>query len=185
MNDSNLNNNETIILLLRQFVLKQIEKERKLTQNKINLLLKISLNEIFKFFSPSNDYISYEIIKNIFDNLDVDEIKKVFEIYDKDKDSFLNFAEFRDFIFPKYIEINIDDLREKNKNKIKNEKIDFEIKNAIYNLFQIEILNLNDSSEIIKKIINNINDSNNLNIYLYLFELIKGNDKNYDYLNEY
>ena len=185
MNDSNLNNNETIILLLRQFVLKQIEKERKLTQNKINLLLKISLKEIFKFFSPSNDYISYEIIKNIFDNLDVDEIKKVFEIYDKDKDSFLNFAEFRDFIFPKYIEINIDDLREKNKNKIKNEKIDFEIKNAIYNLFQIEILNLNDSSEIIKKIINNINDSNNLNIYLYLFELIKGNDKNYDYLNEY
>ena len=185
MNDLNLNDNETIIWLLRKFILKQIEKERKLTQNKINLLLKISINEIFKFFSPSNDYISNETIKNNFNNLHMDEIKKVFEMYDKDKDSFLNFTEFHNFIFPKYIEININDLREKNKGNIKNEKIDFEIKNVIYNIFQIEILNLNDSSEIIKKIINNINNSNNINIYLYLFELIKGNDKNYDYLNEY
>ena len=185
MNDLNLNDNEAIIWLLRKLILKQIEKERKLTQNKINLLLKISTNEIFKFFSPSNDYISYENFKNIFNTLNPEEIKKVFEIYDKDKDSFLNFNEFYNFIFPKYIDISIDDLREKNKNNIGIEKIDSEIKNNIYNILQIEILNLNDSSEIIKKIINNINDSNNLNIYLYLFELIKGNDKNYDYLNEY
>ena len=50
MQNLNLNNNEAIILLLRQFIINQIEKERKLTQNKINIFLRYSINQIFNYY---------------------------------------------------------------------------------------------------------------------------------------
>ena len=185
MNDSYLNCDESIILLLKKFIIKQIEKERQLTQKKIELILKLSFNKIFSFFSQNNNLIKPENIANIFDSLDIKNIRKIFEIYDKDKDSFLNFKEFYYFIFPKYIDINIDEMRENNKKNLKDEEISSKQKNKLYKIFQIEIQNINDSSLLMKKLINNINNSMDLNIYLYLFELIKGNDKKYDYLNEY
>ena len=55
MQDLNLNNNESIILLIKRFIINQIEKERKLTQNKINILLKYTSNQIFNFFSHNNN----------------------------------------------------------------------------------------------------------------------------------
>ena len=185
MQDLNLNNNDTIIWFLKKFVLNQIENERILTQNKINLFLKCSMEQIFKIFTSNNDYITSEDIKNIFNMLEIKEIEKIIEIYDKDKDSFLNYNEFYNFIFPKYIDININDIREKNRKNSDYQEIDDETISLLYNVFQIEIINLIDSSELMKKIINNINNSPNINIYLYLFELIKGTDKNYDYLNEF
>ena len=185
MQNSNFKNTDANIILLRKFILNHIEKERQLTQNKINLLLKYSANQIFKFFCPKNEFISDNSFKNIFNTLDINSIKKIIEIYDKDKDSFLNFQEFYNFIYPKYIDNNIDKLRKNNLKGIIHEEIDNEAKNCLYNILQIEIKNLNDSTELIKKIIDNIKTYNNLNIYLYLFQLIKGNDDNYDYLNEY
>ena len=185
MQNSNFKNTDANIILLRKFILNHIEKERQLTQNKINLLLKYSANQIFKFFCPKNEFISVNSFKNIFNTLDINSIKKIIEIYDKDKDSFLNFQEFYNFIYPKYIDNNIDKLRKNNLKGITHEEIDNEAKNCLYNILQIEIKNLNDSTELIKKIIDNIKTYNNLNIYLYLFQLIKGNDDNYDYLNEY
>lgn len=185
MQNSNFKNTDANIILLRKFILNHIEKERQLTQNKINLLLKYSVNQIFKFFCPKNEFISVNSFKNIFNTLDINSIKKIIEIYDKDKDSFLNFQEFYNFIYPKYIDNNIDKLRKNNLKGITHEEIDNEAKNCLYNILQIEIKNLNDSTELIKKIIDNIKTYNNLNIYLYLFQLIKGNDDNYDYLNEY
>ena len=185
MQNSNFKNTDANIILLRKFILNHIEKERQLTQNKINLLLKYSANQIFKFFCPKNEFISVNSFKNIFNTLDINSIKKIIEIYDKDKDSFLNFQEFYNFIYPKYIDNNIDKLRKNNLKGITHEEIDNEAKNCLYNILQIEIKNLNDSTELIKKIIDNIKAYNNLNIYLYLFQLIKGNDDNYDYLNEY
>ena len=152
MQDLNLNNNDSIISLLRKFIINQIIKERELTQNKI-------LNE--------------------------KEIKKIIEIYDKDKDYHLNYNEFDNFIFPKYIDININEIREKNQKNSNSSVIDNETISLLYNIFQIEIINLIASAEIIKKIISNIDNSTNINIYLYLFELLKGKDKNYDYLNEF
>jgi len=185
MQNLNLNNNEAIILLLRQFIINQIEKERKLTQNKINIFLRYSINQIFNYFSSNNNFISSQDIKNIFNSLDIELIQKVFEIYDKDKDTYLNFKEFKNFIFPKYIDINIDEIREKNQKSFESQEIDNETETIIYNIFQIEFQNINDSSLLIQKIINNIDNPSDLNIYLHLFELIKGNDKKYDYLNEY
>ena len=185
MQNSNFKNTDANIILLRKFILNHIEKERQLTQNKINLLLKYSANQIFKFFCPKNEFISVNSFKNIFNTLDINSIKKIIEIYDKDKDSFLNFQEFYNFIYPKYIDNNIDKLRKNNLKGVTHEEIDNEAKNCLYNILQIEIKNLNDSTELIKKIIDNIKTYNNLNIYLYLFQLIKGNDDNYDYLNEY
>ena len=184
MQNLNLNNNEAIIILLRKFIINQIEKERILTQNKINLLLRYSLNKIFNYFSWNNNFISPQDIKNIFNSLEIELIQKVFEIYDKDKDTYLNFNEFKNFIFPKYIDINIDEIREKSQKSFELEEINSETEKIIHNIFQIEFQNIDDSSLLIQKIINNTDNSPNLNIYLHLFELIKGNDKNYDYLNE-
>ena len=184
MQNLNLNNNEAIIILLRKFIINQIEKERILTQNKINLLLRYSLNKIFNYFSWNNNFISPQDIKKIFNSLDIELIQKVFEIYDKDKDTYLNFNEFKNFIFPKYIDINIDEIREKSQKSFESEEINSETEKIIHNIFQIEFQNIDDSSLLIQKIINNTDNSPNLNIYLHLFELIKGNDKNYDYLNE-
>ena len=184
MQNLNLNNNEAIIILLRKFIINQIEKERILTQNKINLLLRYSLNKIFNYFSWNNNFISPQDIKKIFNSLDIELIQKVFEIYDKDKDTYLNFNEFKNFIFPKYIDINIDEIREKSQKSFELEEINSETEKIIHNIFQIEFQNIDDSSLLIQKIINNTDNSPNLNIYLHLFELIKGNDKNYDYLNE-
>ena len=185
MQNLNLNNNEAIIILLRKFIINQIEKERILTQNKINLLLRYSLNKIFNYFSWNNNFISPQDIKKIFNSLDIELIQKVFEIYDKDKDTYLNFNEFKNFIFPKYIDINIDEIREKSQKSFESEEINSETEKIIHNIFQIEFQNIDDSSLLIQKIINNTDNSPNLNIYLHLFELLKGNDKNYDYLNEY
>ena len=185
MQDLNLNNNDTIIWFLKKFILNQIENERRLTQNKINLFLICSMEQIFKIFTSNNDYITSEDIKHIFNMLEIKEIEKIIEIYDKDKDSFLNYDEFYNFIFPKYIDININEIREKNQKNLDCQEIDDETISLLYNIFQIEIINLIDSSELMKKIINNINNSPIINIYLYLFELIKGTDKNYDYLNEF
>ena len=185
MQNLNLNNNEAIIILLRKFIINQIEKERILTQNKINLLLRYSLNKIFNYFSWNNNFISPQDIKKIFNSLDIELIQKVFEIYDKDKDTYLNFNEFKNFIFPKYIDINIDEIREKSQKSFELEEINSETEKIIHNIFQIEFQNIDDSSLLIQKIINNTDNSPNLNIYLHLFELLKGNDKNYDYLNEY
>ena len=185
MQDLNLNNNDTIIWFLKKFILNQIENERRLTQNKINLFLICSMEQIFKIFTSNNDYITSEDIKHIFNMLEIKEIEKIIEIYDKDKDSFLNYDEFYNFFFPKYIDININEIREKNQKNLDSQEIDDETISLLYNIFQIEIINLIDSSELMKKIINNINNSPNINIYLYLFELIKGTDKNYDYLNEF
>ena len=184
MQNLNLNNNEAIIILLRKFIINQIEKERILTQNKINLLLRYSLNKIFNYFSWNNNFISPQDIKKVFNSLDIELIQKVFEIYDKDKDTYLNFNEFKNFIFPKYIDINIDEIREKSQKSFELEEINSETEKIIHNIFQIEFQNIDDSSLLIQKIINNTDNSPNLNIYLHLFELIKGNDKNYDYLNE-
>ena len=185
MQDLNLNNNDSIISLLRKFIINQIIKERELTQNKINLFLKCSMEQIFKIFISNNDYISSGDIKQIFNMLNEKEIEKIIEIYDKDKDYHLNYNEFHNFIFPKYIDININEIREKNQKNSNSSVIDNETISFLYNIFQIEIINLIASAEIIKKIISNIDNSTNINIYLYLFELLKGKDKNYDYLNEF
>ena len=185
MQDLNLNNNDSIISLLRKFIINQIIKERELTQNKINLFLKCSMEQIFKIFISNNDYISSGDIKQIFNMLNEKEIEKIIEIYDKDKDYHLNYNEFYNFIFPKYIDININEIREKNQKNSNSSVIDNETISLLYNIFQIEIINLIASAEIIKKIISNIDNSTNINIYLYLFELLKGKDKNYDYLNEF
>ena len=185
MQDLNLNNNDSIISLLRKFIINQIIKERELTQNKINLFLKCSMEQIFKIFISNNDYISSGDIKQIFNMLNENEIEKIIEIYDKDKDYHLNYNEFYNFIFPKYIDININEIRKKNQKNSNSSVIDNETISFLYNIFQIEIINLIASAEIIKKVISNIDNSTNINIYLYLFELLKGKDKNYDYLNEF
>ena len=185
MQDLNLNNNDSIISLLRKFIINQIIKERELTQNKINLFLKCSMEQIFKIFISNNDYISSGDIKQIFNMLNENEIEKIIEIYDKDKDYHLNYNEFYNFIFPKYIDININEIREKNQKNSNSSVIDNETISLLYNIFQIEIINLIASAEIIKKIISNIDNSTNINIYFYLFELLKGKDENYDYLNEF
>ena len=185
MQDLNLNNNESIILLIKRFIINQIEKERKLSQNKINILLKYTSNQIFNFFSHNNNFITANSIKKRIDSLDIKLIEKILEIYDKDKDLKLNFKEFHNFLYPKYIDINIDEIRTKNSKILSREKIDDEAKKILYNIFKIEIENINDSSLLMQKIIENITNSEDLNIYLYLFELIKGKDNNNDYLNEY
>ena len=139
MQNLNLNNNEAIILLLRQFIINQIEKERKLTQTKINIFLRYSINQIFNYFSSNNNLISPQDIKNLFNSLDIQLIRKVIEIYDKDKDTYLNFKEFTNFIFPKYIDINIDEIREKSQKSFESQEIDSETETIIYNIFQITL----------------------------------------------
>ena len=56
--------------------------------------------------------------------------------------------------------------------------------NILYNIFKLEVNNFNELSYIMLNVISNFNIINDNN-YLYLFKLIKGNDKEYDYINEY
>ena len=190
INDSDIN----IYSSLKSFILKQVNNERELTQNKINLLLKYSQKQIFNFFLTKNNielkndiqnYISSKYIINKFNSLTEKEINKIIKIYDKDQDLFLNYKEFYYFISPKYIDANIDELRTKNKNNINNDKIDEIGIKILFNIFNLEIKNYNELSLIINIIINNLNLKNDINIYFYLFKLIKGNDKESDYINEY
>ena len=195
-NNINIYNNFDINIYnsLKSFILKQINNERELTQNKINLLLKYSQKQIFNFFLTKNNvelkndiqnYISSKSIINIFNSFTEKEINKIIKIYDKDQDLFLNYKEFYYFISPKYIDANIDELRAKNKNNINNDKIDEIGIKILFNIFNLEIKNYNELSLIINIIINNLNLKNDINIYFYLFKLIKGNDKESDYINEY
>ena len=190
INDSDIN----IYSSLKSFILKQVNNERELTQNKINLLLKYSQKQIFNFFLTKNNvelkndiqnYISSKSIINKFNSFTEKEINKIIKIYDKDQDLFLNYKEFYYFISPKYIDANIDELRTKNKNNINNDKIDEIGIKILFNILNLEIKNYNELSFIINNIINNLNLKNDINIYFYLFKLIKGNDKESDYINEY
>ena len=195
MNDFIINDNDiNIYSSLKSFILKQVNNERELTQNKINLLLKYSQKQIFNFFLTKNNvelkndiqnYISSKSIINKFNSFTEKEINKIIKIYDKDQDLFLNYKEFYYFISPKYIDANIDELRTKNKNNINNDKIDEIGIKILFNIFNLEIKNYNELSLIINIIINNLNLKNDINIYFYLFKLIKGNDKESDYINEY
>ena len=195
MNDykSNRINDIEIYNNLKIFFLKQIKIERELTQNKINLLLQYSQKQIFNYLlseknnidnKNNKNFISSKTIINIFNSFKEKEIEQIIKIYDKDKDLLLNYKEFYYFISPKYIDNNIDELRGKNKNNLNNE-INEKAINILYNIFNLEIINLKDLSCLINNIINNFNFKNDINNYLYLFKLIKGIDKEYDYLNEY
>ena len=175
---------------LKTFILKQVKNERDLTQNKINILLKYSQKQIFNFFIQENNsenpnYISSKSIINKLTSFKEKEINKIIKIYDKDNDSLLNYKEFYYFISPKYIDTNIDELRNKKNKEINNEKIDETGINLLKNIFNIEIKNLKELSFIINTIINNLNFSKDINPYLYLFKLIKGNNEQNDYINEY
>ena len=196
-NNINIYNNYDINIYnsLKSFILKQINNERELTQNKINLLLKYSQKQIFNFFLPKNyielkneiqNYISSKSIINKFNSFNEKEINRIIKIYDKDKDLLLNYKEFYYFISPKYIDTNIDKLRAKNKNNINsNDKIDEIGIKILLNIFNLEIKNYNELSFIINNIINNLNLKNDINIYFFLFKLIKGDDKEFDYINDY
>ena len=198
MRDSNINNNNEIDInnSLKLFILKQIKNERELTQNKINILLTYSQKQIFNFFLSTRDKsdtdidkksvnsISSKSIVNKFNTFKEKDIKQIIKLYDKDNDSLLNYKEFYYFLSPKYIDTNIDELRTKRKNNSENKELNDICINILYNIFQIEINNLNELSYIMFNIISNINLITD-NHYLYLFKLIKGNDKEYDYLNEF
>ena len=196
MRDSNINNNNDIDIYnsLKFFILKQIKNERELTQNKINILLKYSQKQIFNYLLPNNNnqemgkgsynYISSKSIITRFSNLKENDIKQIIKIYDKDNDLLLNYKEFYYFISPKYIDINIDELRAQKNNNIKNEHLNDIGVNILYNIFKLEVNNLNELSYIMHNIISNFNIINDSN-YLYLFKLIKGNDNEKDYKNEY
>ena len=188
------NNDIDIYNSLKLFILKQIKNERELTQNKINILLHYSQRQIFNYlFSENNNkiknnnFISSKEIVNKFNSFKEKEIEQIIKLYDKDKDLLLNYKEFYFFISPKYIDTNIDELRGKNKNNLKNENNEINELgiNIIYNIFNLEIKNLKELSYIINNIFNNFTFKNDIDNYLYLFKLIKGIDKEYDYLNEY
>ena len=191
MEDFKMNLNDIDISnTLKTFILKQVKNERELTQNKINILLKYSQKQIFNFFIQENhsenpNYISSKSIINKLTSFKEKEINKIIKIYDKDNDSLLNYKEFYYFISPKYIDTNIDELRNKKNKEINNEIIDETGINLLKNIFNIEIKNLKELSFIINTIINNLNFSKDINPYLYLFKLIKGNNEQYDYINEY
>ena len=53
------------------------------------------------------------------------------------------------------------------------------------NIFNIEIKNLKELSFIINSIINNFILNRDSNLFQYLFKLIKGNNNEQDYTNEY
>ena len=191
MEDFKMNLNDIDISnTLKTFILKQVKNERDLTQNKINILLKYSQKQIFNFFIQENNsenpnYISSKSIINKLTSFKEKEINKIIKIYDKDNDSLLNYKEFYYFISPKYIDTNIDELRNKKNKEINNEIIDETGINLLKNIFNIEIKNLKELSFIINTIINNLNFSKDINPYLYLFKLIKGNNEQNDYINEY
>ena len=192
----NINNNDIDIENnLKLFILNQIKNERELTQNKINLLLKFSQKQIFNFLSNSDtknskineNYISSKSIINKFKSFNEKLLNQIIIIYDKDKDLLLNYKEFYYFISPKYIDTNIDELREKNENNLNDEELNEFGINIINNIFNIEIKNINEISNIMANIIIQITSKSYLknNYSFYLFKLIKGNDKDYDYINEY
>ena len=196
MKEYNINNNDIDIENnLKLFILNQIKNERELTQNKINLLLKFSQKQIFNFLSNSDtknskineNYISSKSIINKFKSFNEKLLNQIIIIYDKDKDLLLNYKEFYYFISPKYIDTNIDELREKNENNLNNEELNEFGINIINNIFNIEIKNINEISNIMANIIIQIASKSYLknNYSFYLFKLIKGNDKDYDYINEY
>ena len=175
---------------LKLFILNQIKNERELTQNKINILLKYSQKQIFNYLSEDiskntdENFISSKSIITKFKSFDEKLIKQIIKIYDKDEDSLLNYKDFYYFISPKYIDNNIDELREKDKTNINNELNEFGI-NIISNIFNLEIINLNELSNIMANIINKFHFLKINNYIDYLFKLIKGNDKEYDYINEF
>ena len=196
MKEYNINNNDIDIENnLKLFILNQIKNERELTQNKINLLLKYSQKQIFNFLSNSDtknskineNYISSKSIINKFKSFNEKLLNQIIIIYDKDKDLLLNYKEFYYFISPKYIDTNIDELREKNENNLIDEELNEFGINIINNIFNIEIKNINEISNIMANIIIQIASKSYLknNYSFYLFKLIKGNDKDYDYINEY
>ena len=198
MEDFNINNNENDIFKnFAMFILKQVNNERELTQNKINLLLRYSQKQIFNYFLPETfpelkneiqNYISSKSIISKFISFNENEISNIIKIYDKDNDLLLNYKEFYYFISPKYIDVNIDELRTRNKKNSINDgqiQIDEIGINLLQNIFIIEIKNLKELSFIMKNIINNLKFKNDINLYLYLFKIIKGNDKEYDYIKEY
>ena len=196
MKEYNINNNDIDIENnLKLFILNQIKNERELTQNKINLLLKFSQKQIFNFLSNSDtknskineNYISSKSIINKFKSFNEKLLNQIIIIYDKDKDLLLNYKEFYYFISPKYIDTNIDELREKNENNLSDEELNEFGINIINNIFNIEIKNINEISNIMANIIIQIASKSYLknNYSFYLFKLIKGNDKDYDYINEY
>ena len=196
MKEYNINNNDIDIENnLKLFILNQIKNERELTQNKINLLLKYSQKQIFNFLSNSDtknskineNYISSKSIINKFKSFNEKLLNQIIIIYDKDKDLLLNYKEFYYFISPKYIDTNIDELREKNEINLNNEVLNEFGINIINNIFNIEIKNINEISNIMANIIIQIASKSYLknNYSFYLFKLIKGNDKDYDYINEY
>ena len=196
MKEYNINNNDIDIENnLKLFILNQIKNERELTQNKINLLLKYSQKQIFNFLSNSDtknskineNYISSKSIINKFKSFNEKLLNQIIIIYDKDKDLLLNYKEFYYCISPKYIDTNIDELREKNENNLIDEELNEFGINIINNIFNIEIKNINEISNIMANIIIQIASKSYLknNYSFYLFKLIKGNDKDYDYINEY
>ena len=187
-------NDEDIYLGLKLFILKQIKNERELTQNKINLLLKYSQRQTFNFLlskdnseiETEKDFISFKSVINKFKTLNENDINLIIQIYDKDNDLLLNYKEFYYFISPKYIDTNIDELRAKNKNEnnSNDEPLSKLGQNVLYNIFKLEINNLKELSFIMQNIISNfavIDD----NIYIYLFQMIKGVGEKCDYKNEY
>jgi len=193
-NSNSRSKNEEIYLGLKLFILKQIKNERELTQNKINLLLKYSQRQIFDFLLSKDkseaeiekDFISSKSIINKFKTLNEKDINLIIQIYDKDNDLLLNYKEFYYFISPKYIDTNIDELRAKNNNKnnSNDEQLNKLGQNVLYNIFKLELNSLKELSFIMQNIINNFTIIDD-NIYIYLFQMIRGIDEKSDYINEY
>ena len=191
MEDFKMNNNVIDISdTLKAFFLKQIINERELTQNKINILLTYSQKQLFNYLlqkdnKENQNYISSKSIINKFNSFKEKEINKIIQIYDKDNDSLLNYKEFYYFISPKYIDTNIDELRNKNSKKIDSENIDEKGIDLLKNIINIELKNLKELSFIINTIINNLNFNKDISPYLHLFKLIKGNNIKHGYTNDY
>ena len=192
-NQNSKSNYSDIYLGLKLFILKQIKNERELTQNKINLLLKFSQRQVFNFLlskdnseiEPEKDFISSKSVINKFKAFNENDINLIIQIFDKDNDLLLNYKEFYYFISPKYIDTNIDELRAKNtnENNSSDEPLNKLGQNVLYNIFKLELNNLKELSFIMQNIINNFTVIDD-NIYIYLFQMIKGEEK-CDYINEY
>lgn len=150
----------------QNFFIKQITSERLMTQQKIDLLLKVSKEQLFQYLiSNSNTpLIKLSSILSKFPKFKEQDIIKIIRIYDKNNDSALNYEEFINFISPKYIDINIDAIREtKNKNSINDQCI-----KMLENIFILEINLLNESYLIISHIFTKYKDFNALSVFIYL-----------------
>ena len=193
-NPNSKSNYSDIYLGLKLLILKQIKNERELTQNKINLLLKYSQRQTFNFLlskdnseiEPEKDFISSKSVVNKFKTFNENDINLIIQLFDKDNDLLLNYKEFYYFISPKYIDTNIDELRAKNKNEnySSDEPLNKLGQNVLYNIFKLELNNLKELSFIMQNIINNFTVIDD-NIYIFLFQMIKGIDEKCDYINEY